>query len=197
MAGFVDAVGFLSADGYFVSFMSGNTTRLGVALGTAPGMAMMPLVLIAGFVAGVTLGALVSRRAGHRRKPAVVGLVALLLLLAASARALGNPASMLAGMVMAMGALNNTFQRGGEVAVGLTYMTGALVKLGQGIANALSGQPNAPWQSWATLWLGLLAGAVLGAALQDRLPQACLWIAAGWAVAMTLLAFRLPADSAA
>lgn len=197
MAGFVDAVGFLSADGYFVSFMSGNTTRLGVALGTAPGMAMMPLVLIAGFIAGVTLGALVSRRAGHRRKPAVVGLVALLLLLAASARALGNPASMLAGMVMAMGALNNTFQRGGEVAVGLTYMTGALVKLGQGIANALSGQPNAAWQSWATLWSGLLAGAVLGAALQDRLPQACLWIAAGWAIAMTLLAFRLPADSAA
>ncbi|RSY01673.1 DUF1275 domain-containing protein, partial [Sphingomonas koreensis] len=34
MAGFVDAVGFLSADGYFVSFMSGNTTRLGVDLGT-------------------------------------------------------------------------------------------------------------------------------------------------------------------
>ena len=31
-AGFVDAVGYLSADQYFVSFMSGNTTRLGVEL---------------------------------------------------------------------------------------------------------------------------------------------------------------------
>lgn len=197
MAGFVDAVGFLSADGYFVSFMSGNTTRLGVALGTAPTMALMPLVLIAGFVIGVTLGALASRRAGPLRKPAVVGLVAMLLLMAASGRALGSPALMLTGMVMAMGALNNTFQRGGEVAVGLTYMTGALVKLGQGIANALSGQPNGAWQSWATLWSGLLAGAVLGAALQDRLPQGCLWIAAGWAMLMTVIAFRLPADTAA
>lgn len=29
LAGYVDAVGFLSADRYFVLFMSGNTTRLG------------------------------------------------------------------------------------------------------------------------------------------------------------------------
>lgn len=195
MAGFVDAVGFLSADGYFVSFMSGNTTRLGVALGTAPIMAFMPLVLILGFVIGVTLGALASRHAGPLRKPVVVGLVTALLLLAASGRALGSPAVMLTGMVMAMGALNNTFQRGGEVAVGLTYMTGALVKLGQGIANALSGQPNGAWQSWATLWSGLLAGAVLGASLQDRFPQGCLWIAAIWAAAMTAVAFRLPVES--
>jgi uncharacterized membrane protein YoaK (UPF0700 family) len=42
---------------------------------------------------------------------------------------------MLAMLVLAMGALNNTFLRGGEVSVGLTYMTGALVKIGQGIAR--------------------------------------------------------------
>jgi hypothetical protein len=42
LAGCVDAIGFLSADGYFVSFMSGNTTRLGVALGTAPAHALAP-----------------------------------------------------------------------------------------------------------------------------------------------------------
>ncbi len=33
LAGGVDAVGFLSADGYFVSFMSGNTTRLAALAG--------------------------------------------------------------------------------------------------------------------------------------------------------------------
>ncbi|OYX90330.1 MAG: DUF1275 family protein, partial [Novosphingobium sp. 35-62-5] len=58
MAGFIDAVGFLSADGYFVSFMSGNSTRLGVSLGTDPARAAMPAVLIAGFLGGVTGGAL-------------------------------------------------------------------------------------------------------------------------------------------
>jgi uncharacterized membrane protein YoaK (UPF0700 family) len=76
MAGFVDAAGYLSAGGYFVSFMSGNTTRLGVALGTGAGAAL-PALLIAGFVAGVTAGALVALRAGPWRKPAVLALVAL------------------------------------------------------------------------------------------------------------------------
>ena len=45
LAGCVDAIGFLSANGYFVSFMSGNTTRLGVALGTAPWHALAPAQL--------------------------------------------------------------------------------------------------------------------------------------------------------
>jgi uncharacterized membrane protein YoaK (UPF0700 family) len=139
MAGFVDAVGFLSADGYFVSFMSGNTTRLGVALGTDVPRALVPALLIAGFVSGVTLGALVALRAGARRKPAVLGLVTLALLGAALARVAGLHEAMLAGLVLAMGVLNNTFLRDGEVAVGLTYMTGALVKLGQGLARQLAG----------------------------------------------------------
>jgi uncharacterized membrane protein YoaK (UPF0700 family) len=69
MAGFVDAVGFLSADGYFVSFMSGNTTRLGVDLGTDVVRAVTPAFLIAGFVAGVTGGALLSIRAGATASP--------------------------------------------------------------------------------------------------------------------------------
>ena len=195
MAGFVDAVGFLSASGYFVSFMSGNTTRLGVALGTDPRLALMPLLLIAGFVGGVTAGALVSLHTGALRKPAVVGLVSVLLLGAALARAAGWPGTMLAAMVMAMGAINNTFQRGGEVAIGLTYMTGALVKLGQGLAQRLNGQPATGWTSWAMLWGGLLCGAVAGAFLQDRLPMGCLWIAAAWSLAMTAVALRLPAET--
>lgn len=195
MAGFIDAVGFLSADGYFVSFMSGNSTRLGVSLGTDPARALMPAVLIAGFLGGVTGGALLARWAGTLHKPAVLALVAVMLFTAASGRLLGSPVIMLGGLVMAMGALNNTFQRGGEVTVGLTYMTGALVKLGQGLANALSGQPNTGWTSWAGLWGGLLTGAVLSAFVQDRLPLVCLWLAAGYCAVMTAIAFRLPAES--
>lgn len=195
MAGFVDSVGFLSANGYFVSFMSGNSTRLGVALGTDPVHATMPALLIAGFLGGVTAGALIARRAGAVRKAAVLSLVSIMLLTAAMGRAWGNPAIMLGGMVFAMGALNNTFQRGGEVTVGLTYMTGALVKLGQGIAAALAGERDSGWKAWGMLWAGLLAGAVLGAFLQDRLPMGCLWIAASWCALMTVIALRLPAES--
>lgn len=195
MAGFVDSVGFLSANGYFVSFMSGNSTRLGVALGTDPFQAAMPGLLIVGFLGGVIAGALAARWAGAWRKAAVLSVVSAMLVMAAMGRAWGNPAIMLGGMVFAMGALNNTFQRGGEVTVGLTYMTGALVKLGQGIAAALSGEKDTRWMSWAALWAGLLAGAVLGAFLQDRLPMGCLWIAAAWSALMTAIALRLPAES--
>ena len=146
-------------------------------------------------MAGVTGGALLSIRAGRYRKPAVLALVAALLLAGATARALGLPAAMLATLVMAMGAINNTFQRDGEVAIGLTYMTGALVKLGQGLAGWLAGRKDTGWLSWAALWGGLLSGAVLGAIAQDRMPMACLWIAGCWATAMVGVALRLPAES--
>lgn len=195
LAGFVDAVGFLSADGYFVSFMSGNTTRLGVALGTNPAHALLPTLLIVGFLAGVTAGALIALRAGRLRKPAVLALVAVLLLAAAGARAAGAERALLFALVLAMGAINNTFQRGGEVTVGLTYMTGALVRLGQGFALWLTGKAEPGWIAWGALWTGLLCGAVLGAFLQSCLPMGCLWIAGCWAVIMALLALRLPTES--
>ncbi|MFM9935937.1 MAG: YoaK family protein [Novosphingobium sp.] len=195
LAGFVDAVGFLSANGYFVSFMSGNTTRLGVTLGTDPAQALLPALLIIGFLAGVTAGALIALRAGRLRKPAVLALVAVLLLAGAGVRAAGTERAMLFALVLAMGAINNTFQRGGEVTVGLTYMTGALVRLGQGFALWLTGKAEPRWATWGALWAGLLCGAVLGAFLQSRLPMGCLWIAGGWAAIMALLALRFPAES--
>lgn len=90
-----------------------------------------------------------------------------------------------------MGALNNTFQRDGEVAVGLTYMTGALVKLGQGLAARLAGQPARGWRDWGLLWLGLASGAVLGAAGWTYLPALVLWLAALLAGGLALAAMRL------
>ncbi len=195
LAGYVDAVGYLSAGGYFVSFMSGNTTRLGVSLGTDPMRAWPPALLIAGFVIGVTSGALVAHRAGRNSKPAVAVLVTALLLCAATARMQQAPLVMLAALVIAMGTINNTFQRGGEVAIGITYMTGALVRIGQSLAHRLAGQPDPSWRSWASLWGGLLAGAVLGATMQDRLPMGCLWLAAAWSAAMIVVALNLPAES--
>ncbi|WP_374530508.1 YoaK family protein [Novosphingobium sp.] len=193
LAGFVDAAGFLSANGYFVSFMSGNTTRLGVDLIEAPQVALIPASLIAGFVAGVTGGAIIAAKAGERRKVAVLGLVALLLALAALCRMSGAQGAMLALLVLAMGALNNTFQRGGEVTVGLTYMTGALVRMGQGLAARLMGTGGEAWSGWLFLWLGLSVGAVGGALGWTRAPEATLWSAALWAGGLALTARRLPA----
>lgn len=197
LAGFIDAVGYLSADGYFVSFMSGNTTRLGVNIAGAPQLALFPASLIGGFVCGVTLGAYVSGRAGARRKPAVLAVVSLLLVGAALAHTMGGQPAVLALLVTAMGAINNTFQRGGEVSVGLTYMTGALVKLGQTLGARLLGERRTGQQAggiaWLLLWCGLAGGAVLGALAFTHVAGLALWLGAAWALMMTAAASRLPA----
>ena len=197
LAGYIDAVGYLSADGYFVSFMSGNTTRLGVNIARAPHLAAFPALLIAGFVCGVAAGAFVSGKAGRWRKPSVLSLVSLLLLGAALVRSAGGHGAVLALLVMAMGAINNTFQRGGAVAVGLTYMTGALVKLGQALGAALLREkrtvPQAGGIAWLLLWCGLAGGAVLGALAFSHIADAALWLGAGWALLMMAASTRLPA----
>ncbi|WP_296675212.1 DUF1275 family protein [Novosphingobium sp.] len=192
LAGSIDAAGYLSANRYFVSFMSGNTTRLGVDLATTPGSAIMPVLLIGGFVAGVVGGSLVSARAGDQRKFAVLAAVALLLAGAALANLTGSGNVTLALLVLAMGAINNTFQRDGGVAVGVTYMTGALVRLGQGIAARISGTGGEGWVLWFFLWLGLALGAVAGAMAWLRFPELMLWLAALWAGALSIAARRLP-----
>lgn len=191
LAGFVDAAGFLSAQGYFVSFMSGNTTRLGVDLVVEPARAVIPALLISGFVLGVFLTALLTARAEARRKVIVLALVTLLLTGAALARLLGASAAMLAFLVLAMGTLNNTFQRDGAVSVGLTYMTGALVRFAQGLAARISGTGGEGWANWLMLWLGLAVGAVAGAYALLAWPQVALWLASGWALTLVLVARRL------
>lgn len=191
LAGFVDAAGFLSANAYFVSFMSGNTTRLGVDLVTRPAAALIPALLIGGFVIGVFGGALLAARAGARRKVAVLTAVASLLAGAALAGNFAAHNAMLALLVLAMGALNNTFQRSGEVTVGLTYMTGALVRFAQGLAARVNGTGGEGWHNWLLLWTGLAAGAVLGAFVMINWPQQALWLAAVWAGLLTLIARRL------
>ncbi len=191
LAGFVDAAGFLSAQGYFVSFMSGNTTRLGVDLVVEPARAVIPALLISGFVLGVFLTALLAARAEARRKVIVLALVTLLLTGAALARLLGASAAMLAFLVLAMGALNNTFQRDGAVSVGLTYMTGALVRFAQGLAARISGTGGEGWANWLMLWLGLAVGAVAGAYALLAWPQVALWLASGWSLVLVIAAHRL------
>ena len=52
LAGYVDAMAFIELGGFFVSFMSGNSTRLGVGLTHDLTYALTALGLIAAFVAG-------------------------------------------------------------------------------------------------------------------------------------------------
>ncbi len=179
VAGYVDAIGFLKLGGFFVSFMSGNSTRLGVGLATGHvGAALTALTLIALFVAGVVLGALVARRAGEDRRAMVMALEAVLLAAAAALIMAGLDGPGVAAMVLAMGAENAVFQRNGDVGVGLTYMTGALVKAGQRIAAALTGGDRWAWRPFVLLWAGLTLGGALGATAYLKFGVLALWGAA-------------------
>ena len=61
-AGFVDAVGFIHLGGYFVSFMSGNSTRGATALaeGNWTGFAIA-FGLVGAFLTGVVSAAILRR----------------------------------------------------------------------------------------------------------------------------------------
>ncbi|MCW2362956.1 MULTISPECIES: YoaK family protein [Sphingobium] len=189
LAGFVDALGFLTAGGFFVSFMSGNSTRLAVGISEGSHAALTAASLIAGFVTGVVIGGLVGHHAKARRRSAVLALVTALLLVAALSAPV-SPTLALAAMVMAMGAENAALADNGEVKVGLTYMTGALVRLGQALANRLTGKDASHWRVDLGLWSGLMTGAITGALAYASLGFSALWIAAGLALTLTLLAAR-------
>ena len=200
LAGYVDATGFLALGGYFVSFMSGNTTRLGIDIVETPSQALVPAGLIGLFVAGAALGPVAAKLGGGRRATAVLTLVSALLVLAALAEAGSQDRLAIACLALAMGAENAVFERDGEVSIGVTYMTGTLVKLGQKIAGAFLGGSRTAWLRYALLWLGLLAGAVIGTRMFGLMGLRSLWFAAGAAIALTLLsplAFRRAGDGRA
>lgn len=187
LAGFVDALGFLKLGGLFVSFMSGNSTRLAVGIARHVPGSLFAGALIAAFVGGVMSGAAVGRLAGPWRKQAVLGVLAVeLALAAAGARLTGGVAPTSLLMAFAMGSANAVFERDGEVSIGVTYMTGTLVKFGQHLAAALAGGPRYAWAPYLMLWLGLVAGAMTGAAIFPILGLHALWIAAA---AATVLCF--------
>ncbi|WP_164156549.1 DUF1275 family protein, partial [Sandarakinorhabdus rubra] len=76
LAGYVDAVGFIASSGLFLSFMSGNSTRLGVGLAEAGQVAGFAAGLLAAFVAGVTFASLLGRRLRQARRRGQLLLVA-------------------------------------------------------------------------------------------------------------------------
>ena len=191
LAGYVDAIGFIKLGGFFVSFMSGNSTRLGVGLAQASPQAAVAAGLIACFLVGVVAGSLAGHFAGARRRPVVLLFVAVLLAAAAALGGLGAVHLALGLMAVAMGAENAVFADNGEVRIGLTYMTGALVKLGQGITAALLGRDRFGWAPYLTLWLGLVLGGLSGALAYRFFGLGGLWGAAIAAAALAALAARI------
>lgn len=166
IAGWVDAQGFLALQGIFVSYMSGNTTLLGVAIAQGHWGRAGPVALVVGlFFAGCFAGAFLAASTG-RRSMAVVAAVeagALAIALVFSA-GLGFPQTAAMLLAFAMGAQNAAATAIGPVRSGVTYVTGALFSAGQELGRMATGTGSGAVfaghvSSWAALLVGVIAGA--------------------------------------
>lgn len=197
IAGFVDAIAFLQLGGFFVSFMSGNSTRLGVGLATDAHAAALAGGLITMFVCGVMLGAFANRDATKNGALRVLVLVAAALALAGVAAGMDAPLLAVAALALAMGAENAVFQRDGEVSIGVTYMTGALVRFGQKLAAALTGGARFDWVPYLLLWTGLVIGAAFGALAFGVYGIGGVWFAVLGVALVAAVMWRMPEGDAA
>ena len=165
-AGYVDAIGFLHLGGYFVSFMTGNSTRAGASVADASLSGFLQAFgLIAAFFLGVVGASALRRVMSRHRRPAICMLSAAVLGAAWASTALPRAEGVLApALAASMGLLNAVFERDGEVSIGITYMTGTLVKLGQKVTAALFGERGNGWHRYLLLWCSLTLGSLCGGA---------------------------------
>jgi uncharacterized membrane protein YoaK (UPF0700 family) len=124
---------------------------------------------------------------GANRQPWVLLAEAVLLAAAALGYTLGMSHVAVAAIVLAMRLENAVFQIHGGGGLGLTYVTGALVKVGQLAAVALTGGPRWGWVPNLLLWAALVAGSLCGASAYHWINLAAIWFAAGSALALSAI----------
>lgn len=196
VAGWVDAVGFLHWGGLFVSFMSGNTTQLGVyGAERAPAGAITALSAIGVFVLGVIVGEALSVPIGKWHRTVILAIETVLLGGATwlSHRDTGTPVTLLLGF--AMGLQNAAIHRAERIGMALTYVTGTLVHFGRSVGAALVGRGG--WRAAATyagLWLSLLAGAAAGGFAAHWSEALAIGLACALMAVATILSRVLGAD---
>ncbi|UZE32836.1 DUF1275 domain-containing protein [Pseudomonas sp. B21-059] len=190
LAGMTDAIGFM-ATGDFVSFMSGNTTRMAVAISNGElGLVLRLLLLVATFIVGNALGVVVSRLAGHRALPLLLSIGALLCASAAWPFEQHLPALLAA--IIAMGMLNAAVEEVNGLPIGLTYVTGALSRFGRGLGRWMLGDRRNGWRVQLVPWSGMFAGAVLGALLEQHLGLKALYVSGLFAALLGVASLKIP-----
>ncbi|MEI7715269.1 MAG: YoaK family protein [Mycobacterium sp.] len=170
LAGVLGAISFLYSEGYFVVFMTGNAQRgvLGYFTGQSWQAVSAGLLMVA-FVAGVVIASACRRHfwVDHPHGPTVL---ATLTLLAATGVDLLDKVSSekdldfgpILLLAFANGALNTSFVKNGEVSIPLSYVTGTMVKMGQGIERHIAGGRAADWLGYFLLLASFVIGAAVG-----------------------------------
>ena len=190
LAGCADSIGFLEFSQLFMSFMSGNTTRFGVAVASQDweNVARVASTIIV-FCFGAFLGTLLAALFGRWRLAALLIIEAALLGIGLL-MPWGSFAYPLHAypIVLALGLQNAILQDEGGRSIALTYVTGAVVRFGTGLANLMLGTVAPSFWIQAPLWAGLSSGAVLGGILQIRYGESAFLFPAALAAVLALVA---------
>lgn len=193
LAGYVDAVGYVRLGQLYLSFMSGNTTRWGIALAALN----WPVIgwgaaVIAIFLLGAFLGAMVAAAAGPFKLVGVLSseLGCLCASLALTASSVGRAA--LLPIALAMGIQNAGHQIIHGADTGRTFITGTLVSAGQALARAALGRGGLQvaalsLATWGAFTTGVLLGAV---SVVDLGLLTALLVATATLALLVLLAWR-------
>ncbi len=136
---------------------------------------------------GAGAGSLIVLGHGIHRQPWVLLAEAVLIAAGALAYVFDLPAAAIAAIVLAMGLENAVFQIKGGAGLGLTYVTGALVKVGQLAAAALRGGARWAWAPKLLLWAAPVAGCICGALVCHRNNPSAIWFAAGGAMGLSAI----------
>ncbi|MBV2144828.1 DUF1275 domain-containing protein [Falsochrobactrum sp. TDYN1] len=197
-AGFVDAIAFMQLGGFFASFMSGNTTQLGIGFAGQPGVLgrviiWFPAALIALFFTGAFTGTLVVRAYGRRGSLLVMASVVAMLLLVGilgwEGALLIQPALLLAA---AMGAQNAAVQPIGSARLGVTYVTGTLFNAAADLACSLRGEtPKWRWVQHLAVWSSLMLGAIFGGVCHFLIGLGALFVPAATMVGVMIVYARV------
>jgi len=190
LAGMTDAIGFM-ASGDFVSFMSGNTTRLAVAISDGDvSLTLRLVILVVTFILGNALGVVIGRLGGRRALPLLLCIATLLCGAAAWPSEVQLPALLAA--IIAMGMLNAAVEEVNGLAVGLTYVTGALSRFGRGLGRWILGERRNGWRVQLVPWSGMFIGAILGAVLEHHLGLKALYASGVLAALIGLVSLKIP-----
>jgi len=170
LAGVLGATAYTHSAGYFVTFMTGNAQR--AVLGFFRGDVVLSIsagLLVLCFVAGVVIASVCRRHfwVAHPHGPTVLTTFSLVAATVVDVFDEGwEEANLDFGPILlvafGIGALNTSFVKDGEVSVPLSYVTGTLVKMGQGIERHIAGGKAADWLGYFLLFASFALGAALG-----------------------------------
>lgn len=171
LAGVLGAISFTHSQGYFVVFMTGNAQRAVLSyFARQPWLAASAALLMVSFVTGVVVASVCRRHfwVNHPHGPTVLTTISLVVATVLDVIDEGWAENFLdfapiVVLAFANGALNTSFVKNGEVSVPLSYVTGTMVKMAQGIERHIAGAGRAAdWLGYFLLLVSFMVGAAVG-----------------------------------